>query len=101
MEKPVRVMVSDRRSRHEKGHPGGWPLLLDRCWSGLFRGPAADRLDLEEILEPEHAASRPLPDFFMPPKGEPALRGRPFISTMPERRTRAMRLVRAPSWVWT
>ena len=38
---------------------------------------------------PQTPLSRPLPDCFMPPKGEPAPPNLPFISTIPERSCRA------------
>ena len=48
---------------------------------------------------PQTPPSRPFPDFFMPPKGEPEPRDWPFISTIPERSDRAKRLALTLSWV--
>ena len=44
---------------------------------------------------PQRPPSRPLPDCFIPPKGAPAPRDVPFISTMPDRSPRANLFARA------
>ena len=50
---------------------------------------------------PQMPPSRARPDALTPPKGDPAARAFPFISTMPDRSTRARRFRRGPSEVCT
>jgi hypothetical protein len=50
---------------------------------------------------PQTPPSRARPEALIPPKGDPAARDFPFISTMPDRSKRARRFRRGPSAVWT
>ena len=50
---------------------------------------------------PHLPPSRPLPEAFIPPKGDPEARALPFISTIPVRNRRATRRALSISVVWT